>query len=73
VPSKRSGASLRCHRRGRQLQAGFLYGMATGRDLLNMRQMGQLSCAAKVISTIGPRPQNLDDGPVQQSKGCLIA
>lgn len=41
---------------GDQFAAGFLFGMATGRDLKTCGQMGNL-CAAEVISHIGPRPE----------------
>jgi len=39
-----------------QLAAGFLYGLATGRDLATCGKMGHL-CAGEVISHIGPRPE----------------
>ena len=41
---------------GDQFAAGFLYGLAEGRDLKTCGLMGNL-CAAEVISHIGPRPQ----------------
>lgn len=41
---------------GDQFAAGFLYGMATGRDLETCGRMGNL-CAAEVISHVGPRPE----------------
>lgn len=41
---------------GDQFAAGFLYGMATQRDLETCAKMGNL-CAAEVISHVGPRPQ----------------
>ncbi|MEP2640142.1 adenosine kinase [Roseobacter sp.] len=41
---------------GDQFAAGFLYGLATGRDLEICAKMGNL-CAAEVISHVGPRPQ----------------
>ena len=41
---------------GDQFAAGFLYGIATGRDLEVCASMGNL-CAAEVIRHIGPRPQ----------------
>ena len=41
---------------GDQFAAGFLYGLATGRDLATCGRMGHL-CAAEVISHVGPRPQ----------------
>lgn len=40
---------------GDQFAAGFLYGLATGRDLETCGKMGNV-CAAEVISHIGPRP-----------------
>lgn len=42
---------------GDQFAAGFLYGLATGRDIEICAQMGNL-CAAEVISHVGPRPQS---------------
>ncbi|MEM1074250.1 MAG: adenosine kinase [Pseudomonadota bacterium] len=42
---------------GDQFAAGFLYGLATSRDLETCAQMGNL-CAAEVISHVGPRPQS---------------
>ena len=41
---------------GDQFAAGFLYGVATGRDMETCARMGNL-CAAEVISHVGPRPQ----------------
>jgi sugar/nucleoside kinase (ribokinase family) len=41
---------------GDQFAAGFLFGMATGRDLETCGRMGHI-CAAEVISHVGPRPQ----------------
>ena len=41
---------------GDQFAAGFLYGLATGRDLETCGHMGNL-CAAEVISHVGPRPE----------------
>jgi sugar/nucleoside kinase (ribokinase family) len=41
---------------GDQFAAGFIYGMATGRDLETCGRMGN-TCAAEVISHIGPRPE----------------
>ncbi|GFE48954.1 adenosine kinase [Roseobacter cerasinus] len=41
---------------GDQFAAGFLYGLATNRDLEICAKMGNL-CAAEVISHVGPRPQ----------------
>lgn len=41
---------------GDQFAAGFLYGMATGRDLETCAKIGCI-CAREVISHIGPRPE----------------
>ena len=41
---------------GDQFAAGFLFGLATGRDLETCGRMGNI-CAAEVISHIGPRPE----------------
>lgn len=41
---------------GDQFAAGFLYGLATGRDLQTCGRMGNM-CAGEVISHIGPRPE----------------
>ena len=41
---------------GDQFAAGFIYGMATGRDLKTCGHMGNI-CAAEVIGHIGPRPE----------------
>lgn len=41
---------------GDQFAAGFLYGMATGRDLETCAKIGNI-CAREVISHIGPRPE----------------
>ena len=41
---------------GDQFAAGFLFGVATGRDLETAARMGVL-CAAEVIGHIGPRPK----------------
>ncbi|WP_116132381.1 adenosine kinase [Tropicimonas sp. IMCC34043] len=41
---------------GDQFAAGFLYGLATGRDLATCGRMGVV-CAGEVISHLGPRPQ----------------
>lgn len=41
---------------GDQFAAGFLYGIATGRDLETCGRMGNI-CAAEVIGHVGPRPQ----------------
>ena len=46
---------------GDQFAAGFLFGMATGRDYETCAQMGNV-CAREVISHIGPRPEaNMQD------------
>ncbi|MEM6887529.1 MAG: adenosine kinase [Pseudomonadota bacterium] len=41
---------------GDQFAAGFLYGLATERDLETCARMGNL-CATEVIGHVGPRPQ----------------
>ncbi|WP_170588428.1 adenosine kinase [Ruegeria arenilitoris] len=41
---------------GDQFAAGFLFGMATGRDLETCARIGNV-CAREVISHIGPRPE----------------
>ncbi|MFT7595786.1 MAG: sugar/nucleoside kinase (ribokinase family) [Paracoccaceae bacterium] len=41
---------------GDQFAAGFLFGMATGRDLETCARIGTV-CAREVISHIGPRPE----------------
>jgi len=41
---------------GDQFAAGFLYGMATGRDLETCARIGNI-CAREVIGHIGPRPE----------------
>ena len=41
---------------GDQFAAGFLYGLATGRDFETCGRMGNI-CAGEVIRHIGPRPQ----------------
>jgi sugar/nucleoside kinase (ribokinase family) len=41
---------------GDQFAAGFLFGLATDRDLETCARMGNL-CAGEVISHVGPRPQ----------------
>ena len=41
---------------GDQFAAGFLFGLATGRDLETCARIGNV-CAAEVISHIGPRPE----------------
>jgi sugar/nucleoside kinase (ribokinase family) len=41
---------------GDQFAAGFLYGLATGRDIETCGRMGHV-CATEVISHVGPRPE----------------
>jgi sugar/nucleoside kinase (ribokinase family) len=41
---------------GDQFAAGFIYGMATGRNLETCGRMGNL-CGAEVITHVGPRPE----------------
>jgi sugar/nucleoside kinase (ribokinase family) len=41
---------------GDQFAAGFIFGLATGRDLETCGRMGNL-CGAEVIAHVGPRPQ----------------
>lgn len=41
---------------GDQFAAGFLYGMATGRDLETCARIGTI-CAREVIGHVGPRPE----------------
>ena len=41
---------------GDQFAAGFLFGMATGRDMATCARIGTL-CAAEVIGHVGPRPK----------------
>jgi sugar/nucleoside kinase (ribokinase family) len=41
---------------GDQFAAGFLFGMATGRDMATCARIGTL-CAAEVIGHVGPRPE----------------
>ena len=41
---------------GDQFAAGFIYGIATGRDLETCGRMGNL-CGSEVITHVGPRPQ----------------
>lgn len=54
---------------GDQFAAGFLFGLATGRDLDTCARMGNL-CAAEVISHLGPRPQK-DMREVFKGEGLL--
>ncbi|AVO38890.1 adenosine kinase [Pukyongiella litopenaei] len=52
---------------GDQFAAGFLYGMATGRDLKSCARIGNI-CAREVISHIGPRPE-ADIGAMLRAEG----
>lgn len=52
---------------GDQFAAGFLFGMATGRDLETCAKIGNV-CAGEVISHIGPRPQT-DMQELMRAKG----
>ncbi|NIZ15130.1 adenosine kinase [Phaeobacter sp. HF9A] len=54
---------------GDQFAAGFLFGLATGRDLETCARIGN-ACAAEVISHIGPRPQ-ADMRAMLQNSGLL--
>ena len=54
---------------GDQFAAGFLYGLATGRDLETCGRMGHI-CAGEVIRHIGPRPQ-ADISAMFQAEGLL--
>jgi sugar/nucleoside kinase (ribokinase family) len=54
---------------GDQFAAGFLFGLATGRDLETCAKIGNI-CAAEVISHIGPRPEK-DMREVLKSEGLL--
>lgn len=54
---------------GDQFAAGFLFGMATGRDLETCAKIGNV-CAGEVISHIGPRPQT-DMQKLMHAKGLL--
>ncbi len=54
---------------GDQFAAGFLYGLATGRDLETSARIGCV-CAAEVISHIGPRPET-DLQAVLRNKGLI--
>ena len=54
---------------GDQFAAGFLFGLAQGRDLETCARMGN-TCAAEVISHIGPRP-NADMRVLLQEAGLL--
>lgn len=52
---------------GDQFAAGFLFGLATGRDMETCARIGNV-CAREVISHIGPRPEaNLQDLLRQES------
>ncbi|MCV6585390.1 MAG: adenosine kinase [Marinibacterium sp.] len=54
---------------GDQFAAGFLYGLATGRDLETCARIGNL-CAGEVIRHIGPRPET-DMGALLRQSGLL--
>ena len=54
---------------GDQFAAGFLYGLATGRDLPTCGRMGNL-CGGEVIGHIGPRPQ-ADMRAIFRDKGLI--
>ena len=54
---------------GDQFAAGFLYGMATGRDVETCARMGNV-CAREVISHIGPRPE-VSVAELMQAEGLL--
>lgn len=54
---------------GDQFAAGFLFGLATGRDLETCARIGCV-CAGEVISHIGPRPET-DMPKLLRSKGLL--
>ncbi|NNL72899.1 MAG: adenosine kinase [Silicimonas sp.] len=54
---------------GDQFAAGFLFGIATGKDLETAGRMGVIA-AAEVISHIGPRPET-DLLPVFQREGLI--
>ncbi|MFY9210401.1 MAG: adenosine kinase [Aestuariivita sp.] len=54
---------------GDQFAAGFLFGMATGRDVETCARMGNV-CAREVISHIGPRPE-VDVAALMKAEGLL--
>ena len=54
---------------GDQFAAGFLYGMATGRDVEISARMGCV-CAGEVITHIGPRPE-ADMGELLKTAGLV--
>ena len=54
---------------GDQFAAGFLYGMATGRDVETCARMGNV-CAREVIGHIGPRPE-VSVAELMQAEGLL--
>ncbi|MDE4132661.1 adenosine kinase [Phaeobacter sp. QD34_3] len=54
---------------GDQFAAGFLFGLATGRDLETCAKIGN-ACAAEVISHIGPRPEQ-DMREILKAEGLL--
>ncbi|MFV0333888.1 MAG: adenosine kinase [Tropicimonas sp.] len=54
---------------GDQFAAGFLYGLATGRDLAICGRMGVI-CASEVIGHVGPRPET-DTRDLFRAEGVL--
>ena len=54
---------------GDQFAAGFLFGLATGRDMETCARIGNV-CAREVISHIGPRPE-VDVRALLQAEGLL--
>ncbi len=54
---------------GDQFAAGFLFGMATGRDMETCARMGNI-CAREVIGHIGPRPET-DVADLMKAEGRL--
>ena len=56
---------------GDQFAAGFLFGLASGRDLETCARIGN-TCAAEVISHIGPRPKT-DMRSLLQAQGLINA
>ncbi|MCB1333817.1 MAG: adenosine kinase [Roseivivax sp.] len=54
---------------GDQFAAGFLYGLATGRDMETCGRMGAVA-ASEVISHMGPRPE-ADVGALMRAQGLL--
>lgn len=54
---------------GDQFAAGFLFGLATGRDMETCARMGHV-CAGEVIKHIGPRPET-DISELLKAKGLI--